>query len=98
MCEVFSPKDRETRKARGFTFCQYRRKEDAAEAVKGMDKRVWVLDDSVVIQTSVVPCLCHLRACLFCPDEKKKFFWRVHRSRYAWCYSHTEGRGWSFML
>ena len=37
---VFSPKHRETRKPRGFTFCQYRRREDAAEAVKGMDKRV----------------------------------------------------------
>jgi hypothetical protein len=39
-CAVFSPKDRESRKPRGFTFCQYRRKEDAADAVKGMDKRV----------------------------------------------------------
>lgn len=39
-CAVFSPKDRETRKPRGFTFCQYRRKEDADEAVKGMHKRV----------------------------------------------------------
>lgn len=62
MCKVFSPKDRETRKARGFTFCQYRRKEDAAEAVKGMDKRVWVLfrlnyDNSVVMQTSVESCV-----------------------------------------
>lgn len=37
---MFSPKDRETRKPRGFTFCQYRRKEDAEDAVKGMDKRV----------------------------------------------------------
>lgn len=41
---MFSPKDRETRKPRGFTFCQYRRKEDAADAVKGMDKRVGSLD------------------------------------------------------
>ena len=40
---MFSPKDRETRKPRGFTFCQYRRKEDAADAVKGMDKRVGFL-------------------------------------------------------
>ena len=40
---MFSPKDRETKKPRGFTFCQYRRKEDAAEAVKGMDKRVGYL-------------------------------------------------------
>lgn len=38
--EVFSPKDKETRKPRGFTFCQYRRREDAEDAVKGMDKRV----------------------------------------------------------
>lgn len=37
---VFSPKDKDTRKPRGFTFCQYKRKEDAEEAVKGMDKRV----------------------------------------------------------
>ena len=41
---VFSPKDKETRKPRGFTFCQYRRKEDAEDAVKGMDKRVGSLD------------------------------------------------------
>lgn len=69
---MFSPKDKETRKARGFTFCQYHRKEDAAEAVKGMDKRVWVFrlncGDSVVMQTQcrAVSCfvLCHLHVCL----------------------------------
>lgn len=45
---VFSPKDKETRQPRGFTFCQYRRKEDAEDAVKGMDKRVNYLLKGVV--------------------------------------------------
>ncbi len=49
---MFSPKDKETRKPRGFTFCQYRRKEDADDAVKGMDKRVGSLDCmNVVLRT-----------------------------------------------
>ncbi len=37
---MFSPRDKETHLPRGFTFCQYRRREDAEDAVKGMDKRV----------------------------------------------------------
>jgi len=39
---VFSPKTKDDlKKPRGFTFCQYRRKEDAASAIAGMDGRVW---------------------------------------------------------
>ena len=34
------PKDRDTRKPKGFTFCQYKRKEDAEDAIKGMNGRV----------------------------------------------------------
>lgn len=37
---VFSPVHRDTKKPRGFTFCQYRREEDAADAVRGMSGRV----------------------------------------------------------
>lgn len=37
---VFSPVHRDTKKPRGFTFCQYRRAEDAADAVRGMSGRV----------------------------------------------------------
>ena len=34
------PKDRDTRKPKGFAFCQYKRKEDAEDAIKGMNGRV----------------------------------------------------------
>ena len=34
------PKERDTRKPKGFTFCQYKRKEDATDAIKGMNGRV----------------------------------------------------------
>ena len=37
---VFMPKERDTRKPKGFTFCQYKRKEDATDAIKGMNGRV----------------------------------------------------------
>ena len=37
---VFSPVHRDTKKPRGFTFCQYRREEDVADAVRGMSGRV----------------------------------------------------------
>ena len=36
------PKDRDTRKPKGFSFCQYKRKEDAEDAIKGMNGRVSV--------------------------------------------------------
>ena len=55
---MFSPKDKVTRKPRGFTFCQYRRKEDAEDAVKGMDKRVGsTLEHDSVLYTSTSHCL-----------------------------------------
>ena len=41
---VFSPKDRESRRPRGFTFCQYRKKEEAEAAVKAMDGRVRIVE------------------------------------------------------
>lgn len=37
---VFSPPDKITKKPRGFTFVQYRRVEDATDAVRAMDGRV----------------------------------------------------------
>ncbi len=46
---VFSPKDKESRKPRGFTFCQYKKKEDAEDAVKGMNNRV----KSVLVQGTI---------------------------------------------
>lgn len=65
---VFSPKDKETRKPRGFTFCQYRRREDANEAVKGMDKRVcWFCRTSVAVCTALVSCsACTVSVCVVC--------------------------------
>ena len=36
------PKERDTRKPKGFSFCQYKRKEDAEDAIKGMNGRVSV--------------------------------------------------------
>ena len=41
---VFMPKDKDTRKPKGFSFCQYKRKEDAEDAIKGMNGRVSWLD------------------------------------------------------
>lgn len=63
---VFSPKDRETRKPRGFTFCQYRRREDACEAVKGMDKRVWWLGLNCRTKVAVCTALAYCIACFVC--------------------------------
>ena len=45
---VFSPPDRVTRKPRGFTFIQFRRPEDAEDAVRGMDGRVSSIWDTLL--------------------------------------------------
>ena len=42
------PKERDTRKPKGFTFCQYKRKEDAEDAIKGMNGRVSTVVSFVV--------------------------------------------------
>ena len=50
---MFLPKYKDTQKPRGFTFCQYRRKEDAADAVKGMDGRVGALWFTLAVESPV---------------------------------------------
>ena len=37
---MFTPKNKETDKPRGFTFIRYRRVEDAEDAIRGMNGRV----------------------------------------------------------
>ena len=37
---MFTPKNRETDKPRGFSFIRYRRVEDAEDAIRGMNGRV----------------------------------------------------------
>ena len=47
---VFSPPDKLTKKPRGFTFVQYRRAEDASDAVRGMDGRVGCVCIGVLLE------------------------------------------------
>ena len=71
VCKVFSPKDRETREPRGFTFCQYRRREDAEDAVKGMNKRV-----GCYVHSNLLLCICVWYVMVYvptCPFDTSSF-------------------------
>ena len=63
---VFMPKERDTRKPKGFTFCQYKRKEDAEDAIKGMNGRVSTLLRPVGNLFSCSSCVSWYKHNLFC--------------------------------
>ena len=89
MHAVFSPKDRDTKKPRGFTFCQYRRVEDAEDAVKGMHGRVSAATVENCCLVSLPNLLCSSDSTMVCAVCKclyfcipKFIFWQVKETKH----------------